>query len=282
MQMHVSHRWVVLLQVFQSAVLRRGLGMAVLTTLVAASAAAQADPSHNHCGRGQTYVRILAPNVCHEGRLKNLWEVRCKVDGDICSTFWEDLGETCTPLVIDLGADGFQFTDSGRGVSFDIDADGDNEHLAWTAPNANDAFLVLDRNGNDLVDDGGELFGSATRLLDGSNAPNGYEALAEFDLESLGGNHNGYIDPIDAYYWHLQLWTDGNHDGISQPDELHGLFESGVIELALTYEDGPGRDEHGNILAFASHGYMLRRGRRIRIPTIDVCFMLSGLAGRSR
>ena len=79
---------------------------------------------------------------------------------------------------------------------FDIDADGYSESVTWVSPEARDAFLFLDRNGNGIVDDGSELFGDATYLFSGEIAQHGYEALAEFDLFEYGGNGDGVIDGL--------------------------------------------------------------------------------------
>jgi hypothetical protein len=54
---------------------------------------------------------------------------------------------------------------------------------------------VLDRNANGVIDGGAELFGTDTKLLNGSFAKHGFEALAEFDI-----NKDGKINYKDAVY----------------------------------------------------------------------------------
>ncbi|WCM95597.1 hypothetical protein M5C96_13980 [Acidovorax sp. GBBC 1281] len=137
------------------------------------------------------------------------------------------------PLVLDLDGDGIEAVgiDPARPILFDHYGDGTRNATGWIK--GDDGIVVLDRNGNGVIDSGRELFGDQTLKPVGSdgraqNHANGYEALAAED-----GNGDKVIDANDAVYSQLRIWKDTNQDGISQAGELHTLADLGIARIGV-------------------------------------------------
>ncbi|HVG34753.1 MAG TPA: hypothetical protein VM911_16915 [Pyrinomonadaceae bacterium] len=150
-----------------------------------------------------------------------------------------------SPILIDLNGDGFVLTDAHNGVAFDLNNNHEAETIAWTAAGSDDAWLSLDRNGNGTIDNGSELFGNFT-WQDWSPMPNGFSALAWFDRVDKGGNGDGLINSDDPVFASLRLWQDSNHNGVSEPEELHSLASLGITTLHFDYKESRRVDEYGN------------------------------------
>jgi len=173
-----------------------------------------------------------------------------------CSSYQQDLcfaigamgcwqGMCYTPILIDVNGDGYKMTNAANGVNFKVLPNFRLTRLSWTAENSDDAWLVLDRNGNNTIDSGEEQFGNATPQPS-STEKNGFKALAQYDSVFYGGNEDGVIDGRDAVFAQLQLWCDRNHNGISEPDELSDLPSAGLFGIDLNYKEWKKVDEFGN------------------------------------
>lgn len=125
------------------------------------------------------------------------------------------------PLVFDLDGNGVSLMSVNECTMFDIDNDGSTNMTGWVDPN--DGLLVLDDNGNGIVDDQSELFGNRNRAA--------YEDLAQYDE-----NDDGIINADDSIWGSLQLWVDANSDGQTNEGELKTLGQMGFKEINVNYD----------------------------------------------
>lgn len=179
----------------------------------------------------------------------------------------------CSPIIINFALDrDLDLTEPD--VWFDLHGVGQPVLLSWTPAGSDDGFLVLDRNRNGTIDNGMELFGDVTPvswLSFGPRARHGFEALAFFDAPQNGGNGDGWISASDVVYNYLQIWTDANHDGVSQRRELRSLRERRLVAVSVVAKQSDRQDRVGNIYAYRAPALLMNaKGAIVRRFAYDV------------
>ena len=115
------------------------------------------------------------------------------------------------PLILDMS--GVLPSLSSKKFSFDIDIDGTNEQISMLEKES--AFLAFDKNENNNVDDGGELFGA--------KSGDGFEELRGYDDDK-----NGWIDENDNIFDKLKIWQKTENK-----NELIAIEEVGIGAIFL-------------------------------------------------
>ena len=147
----------------------------------------------------------------------------------------------CDPVVVYFNNNATTHTvDLSNGVFFDYKASGFAEASSWVSPG--DGLLCMDRNGNETIDNGSELFSSLTPLPNGQLASNGLQALVALD-----SNHDGKIDAQDPAYSQMSVWVDSTADGVTQPGELFTLTQLGIDSIDLNWTTVNATDAQGNV-----------------------------------
>ncbi|KPF42169.1 Ig-like domain-containing protein, partial [Rhizobium sp. AAP43] len=149
------------------------------------------------------------------------------------------------PIILDLDKNGFALSSIGDGVTFDINADGHKDQIAWTS---DDGILAYDVDGNGLIDNGSEIF---TPDFKGETFASGVAALA-----SLDSNGDGKIDANDQAFAKLQVWVDADNDGVSDQGELSSLSDHGVASISLTTDNTGGVEDGQTVFSEGSFTFL--------------------------
>ncbi len=116
------------------------------------------------------------------------------------------------PLVVNFDSPSAGLT--AEKYSFDLNSDGSEESISFVSRGS--GFLGLDKNGDGVGNNGGELFGPST----GS----GFTELKAFDEDG-----NNWIDENDPIYSRLQIWTK-DEEGNGQ---LFAIGQTGIGAIYL-------------------------------------------------
>jgi hypothetical protein len=129
------------------------------------------------------------------------------------------------PLVINYDEEVNPFANiSNLHFAFDLDSDGTTEMIPQLKRGA--GFLALDKNDNEKIDNGNELFG-----------PNTNDGFAELTL--YDNDKNNWIDEKDAVFYKLKIYSideNGNHSLVSLIDRNVGAIYLGDVQSGFKYQ----------------------------------------------
>ncbi len=158
----------------------------------------------------------------------------------------------CDPLVINL--DSSPATVSDQTFYFDLDGDGVEENIHKLGSGS--GYLAIDKNGDGKINDGSELFGTASG--------DGFADLAKYDEDG-----NGWIDENDDIWKYLKIWVQ-TEDG----PQLYSLGEKGVGALCLnkvpTYYTQYGKDGEVDAVVRSTGMFLYENGRAGSMQHLDL------------
>lgn len=120
------------------------------------------------------------------------------------------------PLVINLEGNVAKLQD--QTFFFDLDADGVEEEISMLGRGS--GYLALDKNGDGIINDGNELFGT--------KSGDGFADLAAYDSDG-----NGWIDENDEIWSRLLIWTKDENG----KDRCYTLSEKNIGAICLANQE---------------------------------------------
>lgn len=116
------------------------------------------------------------------------------------------------PLVLNFDSDMPDVKDLS--FFFDLDCDGKEEKISGFGKGS--GFLALDKNGDGVINDGSELFGT--------ESGDGFKDLSLYDEDQ-----NGWIDENDSIFESLRVWVKGENGD----DILYSLKDKNIGAICL-------------------------------------------------
>ena len=189
--------------------------------------------------KGSTKADVAAVQAQWDAWYRGLTKAQKVYYRNQCTGPNAGISELCggTPLLVALDGAPVEFAPAREESRFAIDG---LSPLRTDWPTARTPWIARDLDGDGVIAEGSELFGSGTVLPGGRRAHDGFEALAALD-----DNHDGVIDAHDRVWGELLLWSDRDGDRRGAADELAPLSAS-IERISLTQGRGRGCDARGN------------------------------------
>ena len=188
-------------------------------------------------------------------------EINFNLEFSMSRRFEEYYGETistgikyCDPLVINLDTNVASVSD--QKFFFDLDQDGTEEEISML--NSGSGFLALDLNGDGVINDGGELFGT--------KSGNGFADLAKYDSDG-----NGWIDEADEIWDKLLIWVkdEQGNDTLYHLSDL-GVGAIGLGNISTQFALNSAQDNHTNAMIRNTGIFLYENGNVSTVQHLDL------------
>ena len=160
----------------------------------------------------------------------------------------------CDPLVINLDTNIASVSD--QKFFFDLDQDGEEEEISMLGSGS--GFLALDLNGDGVINDGGELFGT--------KSGNGFADLSKYDSDG-----NGWIDEADEIWDKLLIWVkdDQGNDTLYHLKDL-GVGAIGLGSVSTEFALNSAQDNHNNAMIRRTGIFLYENGNVSTVQHLDL------------
>ena len=212
--------------------------------------------SYYHMEEEQTTFSTVGKVVTADGR-----ELEFNLEFGMSRRFEQYYEETyttgvryCDPLVINLDTNVASVSD--QKFFFDLDQDGIEEEISML--NSGSGFLALDLNGDGVINDGGELFGT--------KSGNGFADLAKYDSDG-----NGWIDEADEIWDKLLIWTkdENGNDTLYHLSDL-GVGAIGLGNISTQFALNSAQDNHSNAMIRNTGIFLYENGNVSTVQHLDL------------